>query len=212
MYLVPLMKKRNNKGLSLVELLVAIVIILILVALVSSVIISVKERGKVSVDVSNLRQIGLAAAIYASDYDDIHPLSVRTLITEGRITEKICVSPSDTTEKGLMWHFIQNLSEARKHIQEPIPRSSYIGPGDGLWTWNSFLNKVYDKENAGWLVNWVRANVSETVVSPTGPYQRLLMDTSVKFRYMGYQTMFIEGKLESKVVVFGEYFCDNYAR
>ena len=201
-------QRARNEGFTIIEVIVVIIIIIIIVSVISVVFIGVKERGKFSVDISNLKQIGFAASMYATDYDEKFPLTVRQLIEERRIDKSICVSPSDTTEKGLMWHFLDKLGLINYKVFEPIPRCSYVGLGDGMWTYNQF-SKILTGTNPGWLVNWARANLSDSYLGPTGPYQRLLVDSAVVSRYMGYRSMWIEGKVESKVVKFGTFFCDE---
>ena len=59
------------KGFTLIELLVVIGIIAILAAILFPVFAQAKLAAKKAVDISNLKQIGLAAVMYSSDYDDL---------------------------------------------------------------------------------------------------------------------------------------------
>ncbi len=69
--------RRNCNGslvaFTLVEVLVIITIIAILAGLVLNVVASGKERAKMDVSASNLRQIALATTIYAGNYNEVLP-------------------------------------------------------------------------------------------------------------------------------------------
>ena len=61
---------RNTRGFTLIELLVVIAIIAILAAILFPVFARAKEAAKKIADLSNLKQLATATAIYGSDYDD----------------------------------------------------------------------------------------------------------------------------------------------
>ena len=60
-----------KKAFTLIELLVVIAIIAILAAILFPVFAQAKEAAKKTADLSNLKQFGLAAIMYADDYDDL---------------------------------------------------------------------------------------------------------------------------------------------
>ncbi|MBS1703060.1 MAG: prepilin-type N-terminal cleavage/methylation domain-containing protein [Armatimonadetes bacterium] len=64
---------RNHKGFSLIELLVVIAIIAILAAILFPVFAQAKAAAKKIASLSNQKQIGLGAVMYANDYDDYLP-------------------------------------------------------------------------------------------------------------------------------------------
>ena len=61
------MKKR---GFTLIELLVVIAIIAILAAILMPVFAQAREKARLATCQSNLKQLGIAAAMYAQDYDE----------------------------------------------------------------------------------------------------------------------------------------------
>jgi prepilin-type N-terminal cleavage/methylation domain-containing protein len=63
-----------NKAFTLIELLVVIAIIAILAAILFPVFAQAKESAKAASDLSNTKQMGLAVAMYTTDYDDVMPL------------------------------------------------------------------------------------------------------------------------------------------
>ena len=65
--------KRKRRGFTLIELLVVISIIALLAAVLLPVFFSVRAKGRQAACVSNLHQLGLAAALYSQDSDDGFP-------------------------------------------------------------------------------------------------------------------------------------------
>jgi prepilin-type N-terminal cleavage/methylation domain-containing protein/prepilin-type processing-associated H-X9-DG protein len=66
----------KRAGFTLIELLVVIAIIAILAAILFPVFAQVRQKGYQAQCVSNLRQIGTAVLLYASDYDGQYPRDV----------------------------------------------------------------------------------------------------------------------------------------
>lgn len=64
---------RTAGGFTLIELLVVIAIIAILAAILFPVFARAREAARKTGCVSNLRQLGLAAHMYAQDYDELFP-------------------------------------------------------------------------------------------------------------------------------------------
>jgi prepilin-type N-terminal cleavage/methylation domain-containing protein/prepilin-type processing-associated H-X9-DG protein len=65
--------KQRNRGFTLIELLVVIAIIAILAAILFPVFAQAREKARAISCVSNLKQMGLAATMYAQDYDETYP-------------------------------------------------------------------------------------------------------------------------------------------
>jgi len=65
--------KMHRRGFTLIELLVVIAIIAILAAILFPVFARAREKARQSSCQSNLKQIGLAAIMYAQDYDEKWP-------------------------------------------------------------------------------------------------------------------------------------------
>jgi prepilin-type N-terminal cleavage/methylation domain-containing protein len=66
---------RKNRGFTLIELLVVIAIIAILAAILFPVFARAREAARKATCISNLKQIALAAIMYAQDYDEVLPIA-----------------------------------------------------------------------------------------------------------------------------------------
>ena len=78
--------KLNNKGFSLVELIIVIAITVILIGVTSAVILNYMDRTKYGKDMSALDSLNTAMRLYVGDPDAVMPLSteevsLKTLIT-----------------------------------------------------------------------------------------------------------------------------------
>ena len=93
---------RRKSAFTLIELLVVIAIIAILAAILFPVFARARENARRSSCQSNLKQIGLAAAQYTQDYDELMPLQ------RGQSINCFADGPDGgvcTTDTGLSWDF-----------------------------------------------------------------------------------------------------------
>lgn len=86
----------HRKGLSLIEIILAIAIILLIAALLIPVIARTRQDAKKSSCINNLRQIGQAIEMYRSDHEGIFPERMQSLASYAK-SRDIFICPSDTT-------------------------------------------------------------------------------------------------------------------
>lgn len=95
---------RNKKGFTLVELLVVIAVIIMLAGFLLPVLGKAREQGLRTSCMNNLKQIGLAIALYRLDYNDAFPADLDVLYDaanlEGSYIDnlKVFICPSTGTQ------------------------------------------------------------------------------------------------------------------
>ena len=85
----PSFRRGFQKAFTLIELLVVIAIIAILAAILFPVFQSVRENAREATCQSNLKQLGLAFALYANDYDGNFPAPITNYGAPGAVGSKI---------------------------------------------------------------------------------------------------------------------------
>ncbi len=76
--------KKNNKGFSLVELIVVIAIMAVLVGVLAPQFIKYVERSRISTDIQNMDQIKTAVEVYCTEHDDLNGKSLFTADVTGK--------------------------------------------------------------------------------------------------------------------------------
>ncbi len=77
--MLPRRKLATNRAFTLIELLVVIAIIAILAAILFPVFAQAKRAAKAAVTLSDCKQLALGIQMYATDTDDVWPMTIQTL-------------------------------------------------------------------------------------------------------------------------------------
>lgn len=105
-------KKNDNKGFSLVELIIVVAILAILVGLLAPQYLKYVEKSRKSADASNLDEMVRAIQVYAADAEQTLPEDTYT-ITIGKT--KTTVAATSTDKKA------DNEKVAKKALNEVVP-------------------------------------------------------------------------------------------
>jgi prepilin-type N-terminal cleavage/methylation domain-containing protein/prepilin-type processing-associated H-X9-DG protein len=116
-------QNRRFKAFTLIELLVVIVVISILAAILFPVFARARENARKAACMSNLKQIGLAVAMYSQDYDETYPIA------------QFATSPATNWWEVLAPYISPTVSNGRVSIFT-CPTAGPIGRYSGGYGWN----------------------------------------------------------------------------
>lgn len=196
---------KRRLGFSLTELLVVVAIILLLMGLIATIFIRSKMSAKQAVSISNLKQLGLAGALYNEENGEF-PKSVFFLTEHKLVSKEICASPADPTNQGLANRAYDESYEPGEDKLGKAPyKLSYAGWHE--WRISRFGAELFkDDPNAGWLVDLSSSSRNEqdgTLLFSEGVYHRLLFDTSVISRVHSSQAT-PDGPARSSIFLFSD--------
>ncbi|MEZ0324742.1 MAG: type II secretion system protein [Fimbriimonas sp.] len=180
-------KPGYRTGFSLIEILVVIVVALLLMAILVPVLVNARTRAFVATDISNMRQLGHAASMYA-DETGLPPLSPLQLVRAGMCPKEILFSRRDTRQGGRARAISLEIEPTgRKQWDEIKYPVTFAGPMEFTWDMAVYRRHIENQPGAGWLVNLVDCQTKRETdaTSCRGRYQRLMFDGSVQNRTQG---------------------------
>lgn len=169
---------KDSKAFTLIEIVVVIAIIAILAAILFPAFARAKHAGFVTQNIAHMKQLGLSAALYASD-NGAFPQDFVALSVLPEFDPRICASPLDPSEIG-----IANSVNASYGSTLSSPTSfkrTYVSNGD-LGIPNADLHaESQDLPGDGWLIDPTDLVIADfsNVRTWKGTYRRLRFDGGV---------------------------------
>ncbi len=183
------LSKMRSRGFTLAELLAVLGVLLILVGLGLPVFVAAKTRAKVSVDIGNLREIGNGRALYQSDYDNVGPFMIEPLLDGKYVSSSLIASPVDDSPNG----YGNAVFGVRSRPCDLQIRCSYLTIAQKFDV-DAGLESYNGSGLCGWLIAIQKPDglfvsiLDGAHIFPTGAYNRLGFDGSVRRYQVGYST------------------------
>ena len=155
-------KKKDNKGFSLVELIIVVAIMAILVGLLAPQYIKYVEKSRKSADASNLSEMVNAVQIYAADADPGLPEGDYTITISDEKTE--ITGPSTTIKVDGEEKSGEDLVKAA--VAETAPDYASTKMKSSKWEDNLIAN-IHIDDNGGTKVTYTPVKLQEFINNKT---------------------------------------------
>lgn len=126
-------QSRSEDSFTLIELLVVLAIVAILAALLLPAVSRVKEAGKATACLSNLRQVGIALQLYVQDHENKLPVMYDSLIPTN-------LSEMPTNAFATIDAVLSNHLGSIQVLRCPSDSQRYYERTGSSYAWNSLLN------------------------------------------------------------------------
>ena len=204
-------RQSRRVGFTLVELLTVVAVITVLVGILIPVIQGAKQRAKVSNDISQLRQLGAAASLYANQNDERFPAGCPELVDAKLVPTQLCGGMNDANPSGSVNLFLDSHGvEIPSYLGLKVPyKHSFLGFRELRFDAAKTASELKDATNTGWLVDLSEAKPSEPYGRTwEGRYRRLLYDTSVRTFNTSWSSGTYEGHASrtfAPITLFGDF-------
>lgn len=175
-------------GVTLVEVIVVMTIILILAAIILPGVLASRAKGYEAKDISQLKQLGVAGTLYNETYG-MFPDSTAPLVSLKLVPESLVASSVDPNREGMANLVVRDSQGTPIWRPEHLTsyKSSYVGPREYGVTESMMNEVVRNTPYGGWLVE-ISTGKNPDSRFPSSPmffvgkYKRLLYDSSVVLR------------------------------
>lgn len=197
-------RNARQAGVTLAEVLTVFAIVLIIAAISFPVYLSSRAKGYEVRDISNLKQLGTAGALY-NEASGAFPDSTTPLVELKYVPKELVASGLDPHSEGLANVVVKDLVTVPFDRPENLTKYKNSYPGlrefciSDIWADEVIRNR----DGGGWLIELsagkddpaLATNGFRTgLLNRTGKYKRLLYDTSVALRNFKDGIGIVDGK------------------
>lgn len=179
---------RHKAAFTFLEIVIVSAVILILLAIVAPAIVNAKRSAYAANDISNLRQIGVAAIAYSEEAGE-HPRGIQLLEARGLMPTSIVTSELDGTPRGQAYELAAEIArDSRMYLRRITPyRRTYVSLYDMFFAIAAVAGPNGEADSAGWLVSLAEGSPIIVEGRPIwkiwkGQFLRLKFDGSVVAR------------------------------
>lgn len=182
------LRTTRRSAFTLTEILVVLGIVALLAAILFPVLARSKRKAKLTSEISQLRQIGAAAALYAETQGGT-PLSVLDFRSTDLWSSPLWAGEADPCREGFRNRLMTAMGSqgrlVRHYLDDVVPfKVSFFSLGD-IYSGSEYLHIPLERANPGWLVSFDEqdfGNLLDPTVAFGGSFTRLNLDGSVVHR------------------------------
>jgi len=197
-----------NRGVSLYEVLVVIVIVSVLSGIIFPCIVQAQKRGYRAADIEMMHEVSEAGGLYNNDFGE-YPLRIEQLVSSKILDKRLCKLSLDLYPEGFSNHFLKQVS-GLKYLADTssIYPQSFVTLGDFGYR-KEKEEEVFSSPNPAWAMCDVDGTAGTKDDRFWGlKYYRIGNDGSVTYKSVPIH----EGKDDkgrtTKTLNYKEFFCD----
>jgi prepilin-type N-terminal cleavage/methylation domain-containing protein len=168
------------RAFTLIEVLVVTAVFCILAGLLYPAIVRAKEQGYRAADLSQMRQVAAAGAMYSDQFGE-YPFRVEQLVNVKILEKRISKLALDPYPEGLEAHYLKSINTmAYLSASCPDYPQSFITVGD-FGFGGAQMAEILRRSDPGWAIAGIHGNLASSSNSFWGDrYYRIGIDGSIR--------------------------------